>query len=117
MTVRLTLPVPPSTNRLWRNGRGRTYKSKAAQAFEAEVRAICYKAGITRPKWAKDVPLRVTLTWYRQIKKGDLDNRAKATLDSLRGLVLVDDAQVTELHLFRVDGQRPGRVELVVEAA
>lgn len=117
MTVRLTLPVPPSTNRLWRNGRGRTYKSKAAQEFEAEVRAICYKAGITRPKWAKDVPLRVTLTWYRQIKKGDLDNRAKATLDSLRGLVLVDDAQVTELHLFRVDGQRPGRVELVVEAA
>ena len=115
--VTLTLPVPPSANRLWRNGRGRTYKSEPARAFAAEVLAICYKAGHTRPRWPKDTPLRVTMTWYRAIKRGDLDNKAKALLDSLRGLVIVDDAQVCELHLYRVDGQRPGRCEVIVEAA
>lgn len=113
--VCLTLPVPPSANRLWRNGKGRTYKDKAAVAYNEAVYALCLQAGYRKPLWPKTTPLRVSLTWYRQVRKGDLDNRAKATLDALRRIIYVDDAQVSELHLYRVDGQRPGRVEVTIE--
>ncbi len=118
MIVRLTLPEPPSANRLWRkSGAGHLYKDKTVLAFREAVYTACLKAKVTRPKFAPADPLKVTLTWYRARKSGDLDNRAKASLDALRGLAFVDDNQVCELHLFRVDGQRPARIEVTIERA
>lgn len=115
--VTLTLPEPPSANRLWRNGRGRVYTHQAAKDFKVSVLAACLKAGITRVRFPQGTPVKLTLTWYRQRKSGDASNRIKVVEDALNGLVWADDKQVCELHVYRVDGQRPGRCEVTVEAA
>lgn len=116
--VTLTLPEAPSVNRIWRKGRhGQTYLAPSAKAFHEAVYNAVLKARLKRPTFGEGVPLKVTLTWYRARKSGDLDNRTKVAADALNGLVWVDDKQIVEWHLYRVDGQRPGRMELVVERA
>lgn len=115
--VELTLPEPPSANRLWRNGRGRVYTDTAAKAFKASVYAACLQSGITRVRFPEGQPVRLTLTWYRQRKAGDLSNRIKIVEDALNGLLWADDKQICELHVTRVDGQRPGRLHLIAESA
>lgn len=116
MKIDLTLPEPPSANRIWRNGRGRTYTSQAARDFKAAVYAACMMAGITKPVFSAHSQVKLTMTWYRQRKAGDLSNRIKVVEDALNGLVWVDDKQVAELHVRRVDGERPGRLQLTIEA-
>lgn len=114
----LTLPEAPSVNRIWRKGRhGQTYLAPSAKAFHDAAYAAVVKARLKRPTFGEGVPLKVTLTWFRARKSGDLDNRAKIACDALNGLLWHDDAQIVELHLYRVDGQRPGRMELTVERA
>ena len=39
--IQLTLPVPPSSNRLWRNGNGRTFKSAEYVAWLAQGGVAC----------------------------------------------------------------------------
>lgn len=114
--IDLTLPEPPSANRIWRNGRGRTYTSQAARDFKQAVYAACILAGITKPVFLAHSQVKLTMTWYRQRKAGDLSNRIKVVEDALNGLVWVDDRQVSEIHVRRVDGERPGRLTLTVEA-
>lgn len=115
--VRLTLPEPPSTNRLWRNGRGRVYTSTAATEFKRAVLVAAARAGIKRPVFPAGQAVTLTITWYRARKAGDTSNRVKIVEDALNGLVWADDKQVAELHVYRIDGQRPGRCEIVVARA
>lgn len=118
MRVALTLPEPPSVNRIWRKARGgRLYLAPKAREFYLGVQAALLKAGITRIVFPKGVEVKYDLTWYRSRKAGDASNRLKAVEDSLNGLLWDDDKQVVAGAFRRVDGQRPGRVELVVEAA
>jgi Holliday junction resolvase RusA-like endonuclease len=114
----LTLPEPPSVNRIWRKGKhGQTYLAPSAKHFHDATYAAVLKARITRPMFDAETPVKVTLTWYRSRKSGDLDNRTKLVADALNGLAYADDKQIVEWHLYRVDGQRPGRVEVTVERA
>ena len=107
--VYLGLPEPPSANRYWRVYRGRAVKSAEARAYAARVWAICT---------GKLTPLTgfvsVRVTWWRGRKSGDLDNRLKVTLDSLKGLAYQDDRQVVEIHATRNDQSR-GEGYVVVE--
>jgi Holliday junction resolvase RusA-like endonuclease len=57
----------------------------------------------------------VSVTIYRPIKSGDLDNRLKPLLDSLRGIAYVDDKQVVELHALRLDDAANPRAVVTVE--
>lgn len=117
--VTLTLPSPPSVNRIWRHGRGRNYLSDEAKEFKLAAKVAAAKAGYLKGgafPFPKGTAIRVTLTWYRNRRAGDLDNRAKATLDCLNRVLWADDEQVVELHLFRRDDPKNGRVELIVEA-
>lgn len=125
MTVTLTLPVPPSANRYWRTRvitpRGgkpfvSTYVSEEAEAFKLQVMAVCRERGIRDVVFPAGTPVSLTMTWYRERKSGDLSNRIKVVEDALNGLVWADDKQVAELHVYRVDGQRPGRVEVTIAA-
>ena len=49
----------------------------------------------------------------RPTKKPDLDNYAKAIMDSLNGIVYADDSQVVELHVTKVYATTPA-VEIAV---
>ena len=95
---RLVLPVPVSANRIWRNGRGRTFEAKQHREDKAAVALRFGRCG----KLTGDIAVRVE--WVRERKSGDVDNFAgKPLLDWLKGVLFEDDKQVAELHLTRHD--------------
>ena len=112
MAIKLTLPEPPSANRYWRHARGRTYRSAEANAYRDTILTHCWARSIPFPSG----PIRVTATWYRSRRAGDLDNRWKVLGDALNGVLWTDDQQIVELHLYRKDAPKAGRIELIVEA-
>jgi crossover junction endodeoxyribonuclease RusA len=111
-TIMFTLPYPPSANRYWRHGRGRTYKSDDARQYQ-EAAAWCAKlAGATLHDGAVGLELR----FYRPERRGDLDNRIKVLLDALQGVLYLDDKQVKELHAYLSDMPANPRVEVTAWA-
>lgn len=106
---RFELPVPGSGNRMWRKGRGRTYK-------HAEHAAHCQAAAA---QFKHVTPLTgdvaVSIAWHRQSKTGDVDNRTKTTLDILKGIAYDDDKQVADLRVRRFDDGTPARLVVTVD--
>jgi crossover junction endodeoxyribonuclease RusA len=111
--VTIDLPEPPSVNKMWRRVGPRTILSKDGRAFKTAVSA--------RAKLARLAPLAgpiaLTLHWRRKHKRGDVDNRVKAVLDSLNGFAYHDDSQIVELHVYRVDDRANPGVTVTVQAA
>ena len=72
------------------------------------------------PKAGKGTPVTVAITTAKPLPKSrpkrviresdtykpDADNTAKAVLDGLNGIAWEDDAQVTQLHVFKLDRSR-----------
>lgn len=112
--MRLTLPMPPSVNRLWRQGRGgRVYKTDAARVFAWEVAAAAQHAGVQL--LTGDVA--VSMWVYVARKNADTDNFCKCTLDALQGLAYENDKQVVELHLYkRYANKKTARIEVEISA-
>lgn len=109
--MRLTLPYPPSTNRIWRNFRGITVKSQDAVKYKKAVEQIALAAKIRTPV---DVLVSVVIKVFRPRKVRDLDNCLKAVFDSLNGICWRDDKQVIEIHAFRYDDKENPRIEIEV---
>lgn len=109
--ITLTLPVPPSVNRYWRNYNGRTVLSDEALVYKQETALIARTAGVE--PLSGDVAL--TVRFYRARKSGDLDNRLKAIGDALNGIAYLDDKQIVEIHAYRHDDPENPRVEIEVE--
>jgi Holliday junction resolvase RusA-like endonuclease len=93
----LVLPVSQSVNRLHHAFGGRKIVSEAGRQAQGAAR---WKLA-TCPMLAGE--LRVTMTWFRQTKTGDVDNRLKGLLDCLKGLVYADDASIAKLSIERAD--------------
>lgn len=110
---RLVLPMPPSTNRYWRNFRGITVISEEAKAYKAGAAESAKAQGAT----VLDCPVSVTVWVYRGRKAGDLDNRLKVVLDALQGICYANDDQIVEIHAYRHDDKGNARIEVEVEAA
>lgn len=117
--IEIVLDEPPSVNRIWRQGRGRTYKDAKASAYCLKVSRLWRtQLGKTDVLFPAGVAVRYTFKWYRSRKAGDLSNRVKVVEDALNGIVWDDDKQVVECHLYRYDAPKgKGRVELLIEAA
>ena len=114
--ISMILPVPPSSNRLYRRGRyGQTYKARHATEYQESVKLALMAKG-WRPKDMFTGSVRLTMLWYRTRKQGDTSNRIKVLEDALQGVAYRDDSSVVELHLYRVESA-PARVEITVEAA
>lgn len=109
--IKLTLPSPPSANRLWRNCRGVMVKSAEARQYVLDV-AVLARAARIRPL---DGEVSVMIAVYRPRKAGDLDNKIKIILDSLQGLAFMDDNQVVRIEAMRFDDAKHPRVEVRVE--
>ena len=111
--ITLTLPVPPSVNKLYHTLRGgRVYKDAKAVTY-GKVAATYAMANRIVPILSGDVELRIT--WHRAKKIGDVDNRLKVLIDSIKGGVcLGDDKQVRKLSIERVDGEKAAGVELLI---
>lgn len=108
----LALPVPPSTNNLFKSVGKRRVTSDAYQAWQTH-------AGIAlasqRPG-SIGGPVDVSIECKRGNRRRDIDNIAKAPLDLLvKHRVLADDSQVVRLSLAWADV--PDCVVTVREAA
>lgn len=115
MQIALTLPEPPSANRWWRNVNGRMVTSKAAREYKATVALHCVAKQVKRI--ASPLPVRLSVSWYRGRKSGDLDKRIGVLLDALQGLGYDNDAQIVSLHAERYDCKANPRIEVTLEAA
>jgi crossover junction endodeoxyribonuclease RusA len=109
--MKATLPLPPTANLYWRIWRGRAVTSGEARAYR-ETAALSAKTQGMRCIDKGDVS--VSLTFYRSSRRGDLDNRIKVLLDSLRGVAFKDDAQVQRLLAEQHEDAARPRVEVWV---
>lgn len=108
--VNLILTMPPSANRYWRTDRrGFNYISDEAKQYKRFVADV---AGLKTPIYSD---VAVTVKVFRPQRSGDLDNRLKCLLDSLRGVVFADDKQVVEIHAFRFEDPKRPRVEVEIK--
>lgn len=97
----ITLPYPPSTNRLTRFGNGRAYLSPKARAWKQASAQIARLAGVE----VSAMPMHVSIILQpKQNKDGsasktriDLDNALKAGFDALNGIVWADDKQIVKV--------------------
>lgn len=132
MPVTLTLPYPISANRYWATRAMRqgsqvfatTYVTAEAHQYKATVKTCALlEADIQTP-----MPGRVELeywlypqrpqdwakrkerseTWDDDVRCLDLDNALKVMLDSLKGVIFVDDKQVRTIYGERMEPDEHG---------
>ena len=112
--MRVVLPVPPSANRWWRQGRAGLYTPTNVTAFKQRVAVACKNARIR--KFPREQQVCVELWWYRKAKQGDLDKRVGILLDALQGHWYENDVQVATLHCYRLEDKVNPRLEVEVTA-
>lgn len=109
--ITITLPWPPSLNKLYRHTSRGVLLSAAAVRFKAEAHAIMTEAGITNPITE---PCSMTVHQYRPRNAGDADNYLKLTCDTLQGYAYVNDKQLVELHIYQHTDKLNPRLEITV---
>ena len=112
--IELTLSVmPPSVNGLWINKPNGRYKSKKGKEFEKIARTELLKQ--YRGKvLARELKVRIRL-FFKTNHTRDIDNYNKAILDSMSGIVFLDDSQITELNINKYTGCGFDKVEIEIE--
>lgn len=91
MTFMLDLPMPTSTNRIWRSSRSRVHKSNEYQAWRrvAENMFLAQKRAC--------VPIKghfradIILSSAKRRKTADCDNFSKAVMDFLEAMQLIEN--------------------------
>lgn len=104
-SIKFELPLPPSTNRLWRSYGKRVVKSAEYNKYQSRAIPVIRKA--ISKRWVEtDKPLAVTISFMKSDKrKFDIDNRFKALFDTLeKAKVFIDDNQIVELHATKSSG-------------
>lgn len=105
--IKIELPYPISTNRYWRNYKGRTVLSREAKAYKQEIAYLMKQKGV-KPT-SKNVRLIIEVV-PKQNKDGsaskvliDLDNALKVLIDALQFVAYENDKQVKEIRAFYSD--------------
>ena len=111
--VILKLPYPPSVNTYWRRSRNATYISKKGQQFKRAVAE--YVADTKVPKFG-DAEIEVIIVIRpRSTNYMDIDNCAKAVLDSCQDAgVFDDDNQVWKLTIERGTPIKGGECVVII---
>jgi crossover junction endodeoxyribonuclease RusA len=111
----LEIPWPPSVNHYWFivscKGGGRKVLGKRGKDFRQEVQSIL---GNRVPRKER---FKLSIEAYPpDRRKRDLDNVFKATLDSLEhGGLYEDDNQIDEIHIYRKDIVKEGKLKILIE--
>ena len=119
--VSLTLPYPPSVNTYWRRHGNRYFISKAGKLFRQAVLTEVESAAKSLPagdiEWSVFARLRMVIELFPgDRRRRDVDNSAKAVLDSLAfAVVYPDDEQIDELIIRRREVSKPGYCTVLVE--
>lgn len=126
--ITLSLPYPVSANVYWRTSvRGQfasTYVSGEAKKYKAQVLALARAAGVRTPIKGR-VQIEIWLypnrpldwkkrqrdhgaAWDDTVRSIDLDNANKVLLDSLKEVVIEDDAWVRRIASQRMEPDEHG---------
>lgn len=85
----LDFPIPVSTNRIWRSGRGRVFKSKEYVFWQR----ACDAAILVHRQYPRNNkivgPFEIAIYLSREHGVGDGDNRVKSCLDYLQSREIV----------------------------
>lgn len=108
--MKLTLPMPPVLNRMYRTFQGRMLLSKDGRQYKKDVEMLCLMERI-KPL-SGDIALDIKL--YRPAKRGDIDAYFKGLFDALNGIAWIDDKQIVEMRVQRLDDKHSPRVEIEV---
>lgn len=103
----ITLPFPPSANRLWRNYRGRTVISEGYRAWKE---AAGWQLQSQRPK-KHEGPVNITIKLTLPDKRRqDIDNRIKPILDLLcaHQIIASDDSRIVKAVSISLAHGGPG---------
>lgn len=126
--ITLSLPYPVSANVYWRTrvaGKiAMTYVSNEAKKYKAQVLALARAAGVRTPIKGR-VQIEIWLypnrpqdwkkrqrdhgaAWDDTVRSIDLDNANKVLLDSLKDVVIEDDAWVRRINSQRMEPDEHG---------
>lgn len=111
--VRLVIPMPPTVNHSTRpTARGGRILTDEHKAFREQVASIVARHGSPRIEGRLAVDLSIVPADKRRF---DIDNRAKAVLDSLQlAGVFADDSQIDDLRIRRMPIAIPGAASACV---
>lgn len=128
--IDLLLPYPVSSNRYWRHFRGRSIRSKEADAYRGYVMVEAVRHGIRTPlvgalrvrytlhpvqpkDWRKRAQ-KLGEGWHNEVRCIDLGNCEKVASDCLQGIVIENDSQFRYIELVRGEPREGGalRVEI-----
>ncbi len=121
-------PVPQGRARIAMKG-GKVWSYYVEKTQKAKEAYILLMKRHESKKFATHVPLRLSINFYRKrsrwvgkneefpVRKSDLDNYLKLAIDSMKGLLFEDDAQITKIIASKrwADGgnwRTPGYIEI-----
>ena len=98
--------LPPTVNHLYRNFRGRRYKTTSGRKYQERTAELIRREWKNQLACKQPIELRITFITCDR-RKWDIDNRVKALQDclSMAG-VIEDDRQINILHVEREYGSR-----------
>ena len=116
MTTHLTLPWPPSLNRIWRAVGGKILLSMIARKYKRAAAAALPVGRVPPPLTGR---LLVWMTLHPPLKlanaRWDIANREKLMIDTLtEQRVWLDDSQIDAMVILRGEPSGAGRVELTI---
>ncbi len=115
--MKMSLPYPPSVNALYRTiikGK-RAMPIKSAEYRNYQMRIGAEMLNRQYVPYGPGCTVAVVCHFYRQTRRGDLDNVLKALLDVLAGIAYENDNQVVEIHSYRHDDKSRPRVVVQIE--
>jgi len=84
---------------------GKFYTPKATKEYEGSVAwyaRMAYKDEPTKQ------PVRLDLTIKSSKSRADTSNILKSIEDGMNGIVYIDDRQIKEIHILRIEGDGEG---------
>lgn len=127
MMVQFHLPIAPIPKGRPRFSKFGTYTPVKTKNFEEAIRiyarkvmgsqqplesaleaAIYFRMGVPQSYTKKRTEACLSGLEHPITRNGDLDNLAKAVLDSFNGIIFKDDSQIVTMHLTKVYAQEAG---------
>jgi Holliday junction resolvase RusA-like endonuclease len=113
----LTLPFPPSTNRIWRHVGTKVLLSREGRAYRQRVAEVVMLARVQ--SFGRHKLTMVIDASMPDARRRDLDNLLKAAQDAMQAArVYEDDSQIIDLRIRHagIDRANP-RLDVTLEAA
>lgn len=108
------LEYPPSTNTYYRRAGHTMYLSPSGRRFKQDSASDVLAAlGKVTPLEGR-IGVQIELAAPNKTRDTDIDNRIKATLDALQGVLFVNDGQIDQLIVRRLPIAKPGYCDVIV---